>query len=220
MLAPMTEAETTASARAQMIERQLVARGFDDARILRAFGEVPRHEFVPEELVDSAYHDRALPLGHGQTISQPFVVAVMLGALSLRTTDRVLEIGTGSGYAAALLGRLCAEVYTIERLPELARSAQERLVRLGCANVRVRAGDGTLGWPEEAPFDAVLVSAGGPQVPPALLEQLGPNGRLVMPLGPVGSAQELIRIVRGPGGELERQDLGAVQFVPLVAGAA
>lgn len=198
-----------------MVERQLAARGIRDARVLRAFAEVPRHAFVPPELAPSAYDDRALPLDHGQTISQPYVVALMLEALALAPGDRALEVGTGSGYAAALLARLCAEVYTIERLEGLADAARGRLKLMGVANVRVRAGDGTLGWPEAGPFDAILVSAGGPRLPQPLLDQLADGGRLVLPLGPEGGDQELV-VVSRVGERLERRDLGSVQFVPLV----
>ena len=206
----------SSEARARMVERQLAARGVRDERVLRAFAEVAREEFVPLDLAESAYDDRALPLAHGQTISQPYVVALMLEALRLAPGDRALEVGTGSGYAAALLARLCAEVYTIERVPELAEAARARLARLACANVQVRAGDGTLGWPEAAPFDAILVSAGGPRVPAPLFAQLRPGGRLVMPLGPERGEQELIRVVRTGEDAFEREDLGAVQFVPLI----
>jgi protein-L-isoaspartate(D-aspartate) O-methyltransferase len=206
----------SSEARARMVERQLAARGVRDERVLRAFAELAREEFVPLDLAESAYDDRALPLGHGQTISQPYVVALMLEALKLAPGDRALEVGTGSGYAAALLARLCAEVYTLERVPELAEAARARLARLGCANVQVRTGDGTLGWPEAAPFDAILVSAGGPRVPAPLFAQLRPGGRLVMPLGPERGEQELIRVVRTGAEAFEREDLGAVQFVPLI----
>jgi protein-L-isoaspartate(D-aspartate) O-methyltransferase len=147
-------------------------------------------------------------------------VALMLEALRLDPADRVLEVGAGSGYAAALLARLCAEVYTIERLPELAESARARLAELGAANVQVRAGDGTAGWPEAAPFDAILVSAGGPRVPPPLLAQLADGGRLVMPLGPERGGQELVRLTRVAPERVEREDLGAVLFVPLVGADA
>jgi protein-L-isoaspartate(D-aspartate) O-methyltransferase len=201
--------------RQDMVERQLVARGVKNPRVLAAFARVPREAFVPAELAYAAYDDRALPLAHGQTISQPYVVALMLEALAPEPDDRTLEVGTGSGYAAALLAQMCAEVYTIERLPELADAARERLARLGCANVRVRSGDGTLGWPEAAPFDGILVSAGGPRLPPSLVDQLADGGRLVMPLGPEHAGQELVRVERR-GSELLREGLGPVQFVPLI----
>jgi protein-L-isoaspartate(D-aspartate) O-methyltransferase len=199
---------------------ELRHQGIADLAVLRAFGEVPRHVFVPPDLAVYAYDDRALPLAHGQTISQPWVVALMLEALRLDPADRALEVGAGSGYAAALLARLCAEVYAIERWPELAESARARLAELGAANVQVRAGDGTAGWPEAAPFDAILVSAGGPRVPPPLLAQLADGGRLVMPLGPERGGQELVRLTRVTPERVEREDLGAVLFVPLVGADA
>ncbi|MBM4336653.1 MAG: protein-L-isoaspartate(D-aspartate) O-methyltransferase [Deltaproteobacteria bacterium] len=205
-----------ASKRARMVARQIEARGVRDARVLQAMREVPRHVFVPAALAESACDDRALPIAAGQTISQPYVVALMLEALALRPADRVLEVGTGSGYAAALLSRLAAEVYTIERHAELGELARERLAELGCANVRVRIADGTLGWPEAAPFDAILVSAGGPRVPASLEAQLAVGGRLVIPVGAGRGSQQLLRVVRTAGDRLEREDLGDVQFVPLV----
>jgi protein-L-isoaspartate(D-aspartate) O-methyltransferase len=199
-----------------MVARQIEARGVRDARVLQAMREVPRHAFVPAALAESAYDDRALPIAAGQTISQPYVVALMLEALALRPADRVLEVGTGSGYAAALLSRLAAEVYTIERHAELGELARERLAALGYANVRVRIADGTLGWPEAAPFDAILVSAGGPRVPASLEAQLAVAGRLVIPVGAGRGSQQLLRVVRTAADRLEREDLGDVQFVPLV----
>lgn len=205
-----------AAKRARMVARQIEARGVRDARVLQAMREVPRHAFVPAARAESAYDDRALPIAAGQTISQPYVVALMLEALALRPTDRVLEVGTGSGYAAALLSRLAAEVYTIERHAELGELARERLAELGCANVRVRIADGTLGWPEAAPFDAILVSAGGPRVPASLEAQLAVGERLVIPVGAGRGSQQLLRVVRTAADRLEREDLGDVQFVPLV----
>ena len=207
-----------AERRARMVARQLEARGITDARVLAAMREIPRHRFVSDEWADAAYEDRALPIGRGQTISQPYVVALMLEALALRPGDRALEVGAGSGYATALLARLAREVVAIERDPELARAARARLAELGFANVEVHAADGTLGWPERAPFDAILVSAGGPRVPPALEAQLAPDGRLVIPVG-ARSGQPLLRLVRSPSGELAREDLGEVAFVPLVGAA-
>jgi protein-L-isoaspartate(D-aspartate) O-methyltransferase len=197
---------------------EIAARGVTDERVLDALRSVSREAFVAHDLREFAYEDRPLPTASGQTISQPYVVALMLQALSLRATDRALEVGTGSGWASALLARLVAEVYTIERHPELAEGARARFRALGLSNVEVRAGDGTFGWPERAPFDAILVSAGGPTLPPALPAQLARGGRLVIPLGPFGGAQRLTRLLRGADGELEREDLGEVFFVPLVAG--
>jgi protein-L-isoaspartate(D-aspartate) O-methyltransferase len=197
-----------------MVEHQLARRGIRNPRILAAFRELPREVFVADDVAPDALADHPLPIGCGQTISQPYVVALMLEAAELRASDRVLEVGAGSGYAAALLGRLAREVVAVERHPELAREAAERIARLGIGNVAVHAGDGTLGWPEASPFDAILVSAGGPRVPAALQAQLAPGGRLVMPVGPLG-AQRLVRLVRSGAGFAE-EDLGAVSFVPLV----
>jgi protein-L-isoaspartate(D-aspartate) O-methyltransferase len=209
------DARVVSRLREQMVARQLEDRGIGDARVLAAMREVPRHRFVSDDLADSAYADRALPIGGGQTISQPYVVALMLEALAARAEDRALEVGAGSGYAAAVLARLVREVVAIERDPELALQAASRLAGLGITNVSVHAGDGTLGWPAQAPYDVILVSAGGPRVPPALEAQLAPGGRLVMPVG-ARSGQSLLRLSRGSDGELSREDLGEVQFVPLV----
>jgi len=198
-----------------MVERHIRARGVNDPRVLDALSTVPREAFVPPELADQAYEDRPLPIEAGQTISQPYVVAVMTEALGLDPGDRVLEIGAGSGYAAAVLATIAKEVYTIERHAELAELARERLARLGYANAEVRCGDGTLGWPELAPFDAIIVAAGGPDLPRALLAQLAIGGRLVMPVGS-DRAQTLVRVVRVSETEYRREDLGAVMFVPLV----
>jgi protein-L-isoaspartate(D-aspartate) O-methyltransferase len=197
---------------------ELEARGIRDARVLDALRAVPRHAFVADDLQALAYEDRALPTAAGQTISQPYVVAWMLEALRLRPDDRALEIGTGSGWAAALLGALCREVYTVERNTELAEGARARLHALGIANVSVRVGDGLLGWPDAAPFDAILVSAGGPELPPALPKQLARGGRLVIPLGPYTGPQQLTRFVRRADGSLDMDPLGEVYFVPLIAG--
>ena len=203
------------TARKLMVDRHIRARGVRDPRVLDALGSVPREAFVPSDLVEHAYEDRPLLIEAGQTISQPYIVAVMTEALALKPTDKVLEIGTGSGYAAAVLARVVDHVNTIERHAELAEIASERLARLGFANVDVRCGDGTLGWPEEAPFDAIVIAAGGPDVPRTLLDQLAIGGRLVMPVG-TASAQELVRVTRASTTEFRREDLGAVQFVPLI----
>ncbi|MFO8175933.1 MAG: protein-L-isoaspartate(D-aspartate) O-methyltransferase [Longimicrobiales bacterium] len=205
-----------AQGRRRMVAGQLAARGIRDRRLLEAMGEVPREEFVPPELVEFAYEDSPLPIDESQTISQPFIVARMIEALDLQPGDRVLEVGAGSGYAAAVLGRMAAEVFTIERHRSLADSARERCRRLGYENVHVRHGDGSLGWPEEAPFDAIVVAAGGPEVPDPLREQLAPGGRLVIPVGPTPRLQQLLRVRRGDDGEEELDSLEAVRFVPLV----
>ncbi|HWC75069.1 MAG TPA: protein-L-isoaspartate(D-aspartate) O-methyltransferase [Gemmatimonadales bacterium] len=209
-------ATRTSSPQHAMVERQLIARGIRDANVLRAMGEVPRDAFVPQELVEFAYEDTPLPIDESQTISQPYVVALMLEALELRAGDRVLDVGTGSGYAAAVASRVAADVYGIERHASLARAASERCQRLGYTNVHIKQGDGTLGWPEHAPFDAVMVAAGGPSVPSALKEQLAIGGRLVIPVGATPRVQNLRRIRRTAENNWQEDDLGPVAFVPLI----
>jgi protein-L-isoaspartate(D-aspartate) O-methyltransferase len=206
--------ETLESRRDRLVAL-LRAKGISDPEALRALREVPRHRFIPEGLAEFAYQDTPLPIGEGQTISQPFIVAWMTQAAELKASDRVLEVGTGSGYAAAVASRIAAEVYGIERHGALAESARCRLTELGYRNVHVLHSDGTRGWPEHAPFDAILVAAGGPIVPPALVEQLRPGGRLVMPVGPA-EMQELVRIRRLTDGTLVSESLGDVRFVPLI----
>ena len=200
-------------ARAQMVQEQLLARGISDERVIQAMGQVPRHLFVPELRRSQAYDDRPLPIGYGQTISQPFIVAFMTVALELLGQEKVLEVGTGSGYQAAILSRLVSQVVSVECIEELAQSASDRLVQLGYYNVRVVLGDGSVGLPDEAPFDAIMLTAAGPEVPLPLRAQLAQGGRLV---GPVGSRydQVLIRL-RRYGDEYERETLGPVIFVPL-----
>jgi protein-L-isoaspartate(D-aspartate) O-methyltransferase len=187
-----------------------------DPRVLAAMAAVPREEFVPGNLRHAAYDDRALPIGSGQTISQPAVVAYMTDQLRLSPASRVLEIGTGSGYQAAVLAEIVCNVYSIERIAGLARTAAARLSRLGYDNVQVREGDGALGWPEEAPFDAVIVTAAAAAIPPALLAQLGPGGRLILPLGESEGPQALALLERNPAGDFDRRDLWPVRFVPLI----
>jgi protein-L-isoaspartate(D-aspartate) O-methyltransferase len=201
--------------RAAMVRNQLIARGIIDTAVLAAFRTVPREQFVPERHRPHAYEDHPLPIGGGQTISQPYVVAFMAEALELRRSDHVLEVGAGSGYAAAIFSRMAADVVAIERRPELAASAAEVLAALGYENVRIVAGDGSVGVPAEAPFDATCVSAGAPDVPPALVEQLALGGRLVVPVGEA-DGQRLVRVRRLPSGVVQRDDLGSVRFVPLV----
>lgn len=201
--------------RAQMVDHDIAARGITDAAVLRALATVPREAFVPRHLAPRAYDDRPLPIGEGQTISQPYVVALMLELLELGPDDRLLEVGAGSGYAAAVAGRICRRVVGVERLPHLASSAASRVARLGGGNVVVVCADGTLGWPDEAPYDAILVSAGGPEVPAALLDQLAEGGRLVIPVGSHAGHQRLLRVRRTPEGTVE-EDLGGVAFVPLI----
>lgn len=208
--------EQAAKLRDRMVARQLEERGIADARVLAAMREVPRHAFVSAEDADSAYEDRALPIASGQTLSQPYVVALMLEALAVRADDRALEIGSGSGYAAAVLSRLAREVYGVELDAELVALARRRIAALGYSNVELRSGDGARGWPERAPFDAILVSAAAASVPPALEAQLAPRGRMVIPIGPARGDQSLVRIARLPSGELERRELCEVQFVPFV----
>jgi protein-L-isoaspartate(D-aspartate) O-methyltransferase len=202
--------------RASMVDLQIAGRGISDPRVLDAFRAVPREGFLPPDLGEFAYRDTPLPIGAGQTISQPYIVAVTIEALGLRGTERVLEIGTGSGYAAAVLSRLAREVFTVERLESLANEARERLARLGYRNVRVLCGDGTLGWPEHAPYDAIAVAAGGPEIPKALLSQLSPNGRLVIPVGPDESSQVLVRVVREGDQRFREEPMMPVRFVPLI----
>ena len=194
----------------------IATRGVRDGRVLAAMAAVPRERFVPPALTDEAYEDRPLPIGDGQTISQPYIVAVMTEALRLAATDRVLEIGTGSGYSAAVLAEIVADVYTIERLGSLAASARRRLSDLGYENVHVRCDDGTKGWPQHAPYDAIVVTAGGPEIPKALLEQLTVGGRLVMPVGDLVFGQQLVRAVRESADKYGHDNLGGVAFVPLI----
>jgi protein-L-isoaspartate(D-aspartate) O-methyltransferase len=201
--------------RAAMVRNQLLARGVIDTAVLSAFRAVPRERFVAEGQQRRAYEDHPLPIGCGQTISQPYVVAFMAEAMELGPTNHVLEVGAGSGYAAAIFSRLARDVIAIERYPELSDAARGVLADLGYDNVRIVAGDGSLGFPDEAPYDAICVSAGAPDVPPALLEQLAPGGRLVLPVGD-SDAQRLVRVRHGPDGNNRREDLGSVRFVPLV----
>jgi protein-L-isoaspartate(D-aspartate) O-methyltransferase len=202
-----------------MVETQLAARGIRHPGVLRVMGVVPRELFVPEADAPDAYEDAARPIGHAQTISQPYVVALMLEALDPKPTDRVLEIGTGSGYSAAILAELVAEVYTVERIESLADAARRRLAELHYRNVHVRHGDGTLGWPEHAPYDGIVVTAGGPEVPAPLLPQLRIGAHLVVPVGPTPRAQELVRVTRRSADEYTRESLGPVAFVPLIGTA-
>ena len=209
----MTEDEF-AAVRNRMVDTQIEVRGVADPRVLAAMRRVPRHRFVPQGLWDQAYNDYPLPIGEDQTISQPYIVALMTEALELKETERVLEIGTGSGYQAAILADLAAEVYSIDRLASLAEQARKVLTALGYKNFQVRVGDGTLGWPEEAPFDAILVTAGTPQVPRPLMEQLALGGRLVVPVGDRFS-QTLTRARKTKEG-VKFDYLGGCRFVRLI----
>ena len=200
--------------RERMVEEHLVARGVTDVRVLAALRHVARHLFVDEALRERAYGDHPLPIGDGQTISQPFIVGKMTELLQLSGTEKVLEIGTGSGYQAAVLGELAARVCTIERIPKLAQRARETLERLGYANVWVRVANGTLGWPDEAPFDRILVAAGGPSVPPPLFAQLGEGGRMVMPVG--DATAQVLQVIEKHEGEMRVTEHSGCVFVKLV----
>ena len=199
-----------------MVRVQVAERGIRDRRVLGAMLDVPRHKFVPESLRNQAYEDHPLPIGAGQTISQPYIVAVMLEYLALQPTDRVLEVGTGSGYVTALLSRMCADVYSVERHAELATVAKATLERLGYSNVKIRVGDGGQGWLEYATFDAIVVSAATPEIPPALFAQLREGGRMVVPVGPPTSQQ--LQLIRKVNAQAEVQVLEGCRFVPLVEG--
>jgi protein-L-isoaspartate(D-aspartate) O-methyltransferase len=206
----------TVQQRGWMVERQLAARGIRDARVLDAMRRVPRHGFVATALRRDAYDDTPLPIEEGQTISQPYIVALMLEAARLDAADRMLEVGAGSGYASAVAAQLVAHVDAIERHPRLVELARERLARLGIANVDVHAGDGSAGWPSGAPYDAIVVAAAGPRVPEALREQLAVGGRLVLPVASGHGAQRLVLVERRGESEWREDDLGGVMFVPLV----
>ena len=209
--APVAEGDTEA-ARRRMVERQIEARGLDDERVLAVMRKVPRHEFVPPSGRASAYEDRPLPIGHDQTISQPYIVAVMTDLADLDAKARVLEVGTGSGYQAAVLAELVAEVYTIEIVEPLATRAARTLARLGYRSVHVRHGDGYRGWPEAAPFDAIVVTAAAPTLPPALLEQLSVGGRLVIP---VGDRDQQLEVHRRTSSGVSVERVFSVRFVPM-----
>lgn len=202
--------------REAMVQQQLAARGVRSARVLQAMRRVPREAFIGEDWRDDAYRDGPLPIGASQTISQPYVVALMAEALALRGDEVVLEVGTGSGYAAAVLSCLATRVVTVERIASLASSAAQRLAALGYANVQVHCGDGTLGWPDEAPYGGIVVTAAGPQLPPALKAQLAEGAWLVMPVGDDTQLQELLCVQRTGSDRYRRRSLGSVRFVPLL----
>jgi protein-L-isoaspartate(D-aspartate) O-methyltransferase len=201
-----------------MVKNQLMAGGITNPEVLKAMSDVPRHEFVPAAMRPFAYVNGPLPIGHGQTISQPFIVAYMTQVLELTNSDRVLEVGTGSGYQAAILGKLCKEVYTIEIVPELAESSRQLLGRLGFENVHVKAGDGYLGWPEKAPFDAIIVTCAPDHVPEPLVNQLAEGGRLIIPVGEEGTIQQLV-LLRKREGKILRENKLDVRFVPMTGKA-
>jgi len=213
-VAPETQIDSFLTQRRSMVESQLRARGIRDERVLAAMFHVPRHQFVSEEHRDQVYEDHPIPIGEGQTISQPYIVAIMLEALALNPSDTVLEIGTGSGYQTALLAELTRHVYSIERHDALARAARETLARLGFNNVEVFVADGSRGLPDRAPFDAIVVSAAAPQIPPPLFEQLREAGRMVIPVGPA-HAQEL-QLVRKHEGQPVVTSMEGCRFVPLI----
>ena len=202
--------------RERMVDEQIACRGLRSPHLLAAFRSVPREEFVAEEYKQSAYDDRPLPIEAGQTISQPYIVAMMIEAAGVKPGNHVLEVGAGSGYAAAVISRIARLVVAVERQPELVSIARERLRRLGYDNVLIVEGDGTRGWPEEAPYDAILAAASGSHVPRPLLDQLAPGGRLVMPVGDPGWAQTLLKVTKNEDGSTVQEDLGGVRFVPLI----
>jgi len=210
----MPESEEFSSQISDMIQTQLRRRGITDAAVLAAMESVPRHEFVPREFREKSYDDVPLPIGDGQTISQPYIVAAMTAALHTRPSDRVLEIGTGCGYQAAILSRLAREVFGVERRPELALSASARLERLGYANVYVHCGDGTLGMPDLAPFDAILVAAAAPTIPQPLLAQLAEGGRMIVPVG--DAEHQELQLIEKRGKSIRTTTLEGCRFVPLV----
>ena len=205
-----------ASEREAMVERQLRRRGITEPIILDAFRQVPRELFVGDQYAHIAYGDHPLPIEAEQTISQPYIVALMMQAAAIKSGDKVLEVGSGSGYASAVIGRIAARVIGIERQHELVEVARERLERLGYDNIDIVEGDGTKGCPDEAPFDAILAAASGSHVPEPLLGQLAPAGRIVMPIGDPGAVQELVKVTKQEDGILRQENLGAVRFVPLI----
>lgn len=200
--------------RARMVEEQILGRGVKDEKVLSAMRTIPRHEFLPEAMRAMAYADNALPIGENQTMSQPYMVGLMTALLQLTGTERVLEIGTGSGYQAAVLSRVCEKVYTVERVKVLAEKARAVLDRLGCRNVAIKVYDGTYGWKEMAPFDAILVTAGSPDVPAPLVEQLKTGGRMIIPVGD-RSGQRLLKVTKTADGSLTETSIPCV-FVPLI----
>ena len=202
-----------------MVDRHLRAEGIRDPRVLAAMGTVPREVFVPAEARDRAYANRPLGIGHGQTISQPYIVAAFIEEAQIDATGRVLEVGAGSGYAAAVIGQLAGQVHAIERIPALAQAARLALATIGTANVEIIEADGSQGWPPAAPYNAIIVSAGGPDIPAPLRDQLAIGGRLVIPVGPDRGTQRLIRLTRTSDSDFEQDDLGPVAFVPLIGAA-
>ncbi len=206
--------DTRSEERSRMVRDQIEARGVGDRRVLDAMREIPRHLFIPHEFQAAAYHDRPLPIGSGQTISQPYIVGLMTSLLEIKQDDKVLEIGAGSGYQAAILSRLARSVVTVERLPEVASKAEEMMHRLGITNVTVVVEDGTMGYAPDAPYDAIVVTAATPDIPAPLIDQMADGGRLVAPVGP-RDLQQLVR-VRKHGVRISQENFGGVMFVPLL----
>jgi len=219
VLALPDEAPEQTQARQRMIDRDLRYRGIRDRRVLEAMARIPRHRFVPKDQIPYAYDDRPLPIGHGQTISQPYIVAFMTELARPGPESKALDIGTGSGYQAAILAELCKEVYSIEILDPLAQEAKKRLEELGYRNIMVRTGDGYQGWPEKGPFDVIIVAAAPDHVPKPLVEQLASGGRLVIPVGPHWWSQELLLIEKQPDGSIREQTVASVAFVPMTGKA-
>jgi protein-L-isoaspartate(D-aspartate) O-methyltransferase len=216
MAQPATKFQESSSERDRMVALQIAGRGVKDPRVLEAMRRVPREAFVSGGHEEFAYEDSPLPIAEGQTISQPYIVALMIEAAAVKPGDRVLDVGTGSGYAAAVLSRIARQVFTIERHGKLSAIARKRFAELGYDNIELRHGDGTLGWPEAAPFDAIIVAAGGPEVPQALREQLKFGGRLIIPIGKLGAVQSLVKVIRNSDTDFHEEDLGPVTFVPLI----
>jgi protein-L-isoaspartate(D-aspartate) O-methyltransferase len=215
---PVCDKNARQDERNRMVEEQIRARGIKDPRVLAAMLATPRHCFVPPKARPLAYADHPLPIGYGQTISQPYVVALMSEFLRLSPKDKVLEIGTGSGYQAAVLAQLAGEVYSIEIVPELGKRAAKTLIVSGYQKVSILIGDGYKGWYEKSPFDAIILTAAPEKIPPALKDQLAPGGRMILPLGPSGEVQELIILTKNLKGQISRESLGMVRFVPMVPG--
>lgn len=205
-----------AAERDTMVQRQIASRGIREPAIVEAFRAVPREAFLAPEYASLAYGDHPLPIEAGQTISQPYIVALMIRAAEIHGGDRVLEVGAGSGYAAAVMSRIAGEVIAVERQPELVKVARERMLRLAYDNVRIVEGDGSRGYQADAPYDAILAAASGSHVPKPLIDQLSDGGRIVMPVGNPGGLQKLVKVTKGPAGKLVTEDLGAVRFVPLI----
>lgn len=209
-------AEDYRIARRKMVDQQLKQRGIRDALLLETMTRLPRHFFVDEAQAAQAYLDTPLPIGYGQTISQPFIVALMVEALRLQAGDRVLEIGSGSGYQTAILASLAGEVFAVERIEALFHKGRENLARLDFSNIHLKLDDGTLGWPEMAPYNAIIVAAGGPRIPQPLIDQLAPGGRLIVPVGPTENSQKLTLVSKDQEGAVSRETLGDCRFVALV----